>query len=188
MLARDGADAFSLAHGLEQVAPAYFRTDERWQQFEHWQREPQAAAPGQQYRHGTVGAVALDQQGNLAAATSTGGMTGKRWGRIGDSPLIGAGTYAANGVCAVSATGWGEFFIRASVARQICDRIAWKRQSVQAAADATIAEVGRLGGDGGVIALDRRGRIAFAMNSPGMFRGWISAGATARIAIFAEAK
>jgi beta-aspartyl-peptidase (threonine type) len=186
MLARDGADAFSREHGLEQVEPEYFRTEERWQQFLLWQREQRAGVVDfHAWRFGTVGAVALDRQGNLAAATSTGGMTGKRWGRIGDSPVIGAGTYAANGVCAVSATGWGEFFIRASVARQIGDRIAWKRQSVQAATDATIAEVGRMGGDGGVIALDARGRVAFAMNSPGMYRGWVSEGGQPRTAIYA---
>lgn len=189
MLARDGADAFSREHGLQQVEPEYFRTEERWQQFLGWQREQQAGVLDfRAYRFSTVGAVALDRQGNLAAATSTGGMTGKRWGRIGDSPVIGAGTYAANGSCAVSATGWGEFFIRASVARQICDRIAWKRQAVQAAADATMAEVGRMGGDGGVIALDRRGRTAFAMNSPGMYRGRVSEGGEPQTAIYADEK
>jgi beta-aspartyl-peptidase (threonine type) len=187
MLARDGADAFSRDHGLEQVEPEYFRTEERWQQFLTWQRERQAGIVDvRAWRFSTVGAVALDRQGNLAAATSTGGMTGKRWGRIGDSPVIGAGTYAANGICAVSATGWGEFFIRASVARQICDRIAWKRQSVQAAANATIGEVARLGGDGGVIAIDRRGRVAFALNSPGMYRGWVAEGCAAQTAIYAN--
>jgi L-asparaginase / beta-aspartyl-peptidase len=122
-----------------------------------------------------VGAVAIDVNGHLAAGTSTGGMTGKRWGRVGDSPLIGAGTYAADGNCAVSATGSGEYFIRVSAARQLCDRLAWLEVDVQAAADATIASVGEIGGDGGVIAMDGTGNIAFAMNSSGMYRGWVSA-------------
>ena len=118
--------------------------------------------------------MAIDVNGHVAAGTSTGGMTGKRWGRIGDSPVIGAGTYAADGNCAVSATGSGEFFIRASAARQLCDRIAWRGDGVQAAAAATIADIGDIGGDGGVIAMDGKGNIAFAMNSSGMYRGWVT--------------
>ena len=137
---------------------------------------------------GTVGAVAFDRQGHVAAATSTGGLTGKRWGRIGDSPIIGAGTYAADGICAVSATGTGEFFIRAAVARQLCDRIAWRHESVQSAADATIADVGSLGGDGGLIAMDAQGRVAFAMNVPGMYRGEVSSTRAPRTAIYAQEK
>jgi beta-aspartyl-peptidase (threonine type) len=192
MLAGEGADAYSVEHGLPQVDPSYFRTDRRWKELEEWRvqqgaangqarlRSPDAAAP-----LGTVGAVALDTQGHLAAGTSTGGITGKLWGRVGDSPIIGAGTYAVDGVCAVSATGTGEYFIRSSAARQVCDRVAWKREKVQAAADATIASIGAIGGDGGLIAMDATGRIAFAMNSPGMYRGSISSAASAKTAIYA---
>ena len=111
-------------------------------------------------------------------------MTGKRWGRVGDSPVIGAGTYAADGTCAVSATGSGEFFIRTSAARQLCDRIAWHGDSVQAAATATIADIGDIGGDGGVIALDGKGHIAFAMNSSGMYRGWVTSAQAPATAIY----
>jgi beta-aspartyl-peptidase (threonine type) len=187
MLAREGADQFSVEQGLEQVDPSYFRTEQRWQQLLDWRRD-NAALLGPTHSRGTVGAVALDVNGHLAAGTSTGGMTGKRWGRIGDSPVIGAGTYAVDGNCAVSATGSGEFFIRASAARQLCDRLAWLRIDVQAAADATIADIGTLGGDGGLIALDGGGRIAFAMNSSGMYRGWVSSTQPAGTAIYSSEK
>ena len=131
--------------------------------------------------------MALDQAGHVAAATSTGGMTGKRWGRIGDSPIIGAGTYARDGVCAVSATGSGEYFIRESAARQVCDRIAWKGQGVQQAGDDTIKSIGAIGGDGGLIAMDGQGRAAFSMNDLGMYRGAVSsAHPVAKTAIFAD--
>jgi beta-aspartyl-peptidase (threonine type) len=187
MLAREGADQFSVEQGLEQVDPSYFRTEQRWQQLLDWRRD-NAAVLDPTHSRGTVGAVALDVNGHLAAGTSTGGMTGKRWGRIGDSPVIGAGTYAADGNCAVSATGSGEFFIRASAARQLCDRLAWLRIDVQTAADATIADIGTLGGDGGLIALDGDGRIAFAMNSSGMYRGWVSSARPAGTAIYSSEK
>jgi beta-aspartyl-peptidase (threonine type) len=187
MLARDGADQFSVEQGLPQAPADYFRTEERWQQLLDWRRD-HAAELDRTHSRGTVGAVAIDVHGHLAAGTSTGGMTGKRWGRIGDSPLIGAGTYAADGTCAVSATGSGEFFIRASAARQICDRIAWHGETVQAAASATIANIGDLGGDGGVIAMDGSGRIAFAMNSSGMYRGWVTRTSPAATAIYSNDK
>ena len=187
MLARDGADQFSVEQGLEQVDPFYFRTERRWQELLDWQRDNTAALDPTHSR-GTVGAVAFDTSGHLAAGTSTGGTTGKRWGRIGDSPVIGAGTYAADGNCAVSATGSGEFFIRASAARQVCDRIAWQRTSAQAAADATIADIGSIGGDGGLIVMDGSGHIAFAMNARGMYRGWISSSAPAGTAIYSDEK
>jgi beta-aspartyl-peptidase (threonine type) len=173
MLAREGADRFSVEQGLTQVDPGYFRTEQRWQQLLDWRRD-NAKLLDPTHSRGTVGAVAIDVNGHMAAGTSTGGMTGKRWGRIGDSPLIGAGTYAADGNCAVSATGSGEFFIRASAARQLCDRIAWRGEDVQSAATATIADIGAIGGDGGVIAMDGKGNIAFAMNSSGMYRGWVT--------------
>jgi beta-aspartyl-peptidase (threonine type) len=113
-------------------------------------------------------------------------MTGKRWGRVGDSPVIGAGTYAADGTCAVSATGSGEYFIRASAARQLCDRIAWRNESVRQAARDTIANIGDIGGDGGVIAIDGAGTIAFAMNSTGMYRGWVTSAVPAGTAIYSD--
>jgi beta-aspartyl-peptidase (threonine type) len=184
LLSGAGADEFAREQGLEQADPDYFRTEQRWQQYLRW-RDGGTALIDRAHAYGTVGAVALDQAGHLAAATSTGGLTGKRWGRIGDSPVIGAGTYAEDGLCAISATGTGEFFIRASAARQVRDRMAWKRQRVQAAAEATIQDIAALGGDGGLIALDARGRIAFAMNSPGMYRGFVSSSSAARTAIFA---
>jgi beta-aspartyl-peptidase (threonine type) len=187
MLAREGADQFSVEQGLEQVDPSYFRTEQRWQQLLDWRRD-NAKLLDPTHSRGTVGAVALDVNGHLAAATSTGGMTGKRWGRIGDSPVIGAGTYAVDGNCAVSATGSGEYFIRASAARQVCDRIAWLKSDVQTASDAAIADVGAIGGDGGLIAMDGAGRIAFAMNSSGMYRGWVSSGLPAGTAIYSSEK
>lgn len=185
MLAGPGADRFSVEQGLEQVDPAYFKTDERWQQLLAW-RKKTAAAIDRTHLFGTVGAVALDQQGNLAAATSTGGMTGKRWGRVGDSPIIGAGTYAKNGQCAVSATGSGEYFIRESAARQLCDRVAWHGQTLADAAQSTIDAVGSIGGDGGLIAMGVDGVPAFAINDLGMYRGRISAGTTPQTAMFAD--
>lgn len=185
MLARDGADQFSVEQGLPQVAPDYFRTEERWQQLLEWRRD-NAKLLDPTHSRGTVGAVAIDVHGHVAAGTSTGGMTGKRWGRIGDSPVIGAGTYAADGNCAVSATGSGEYFIRASAARQLCDRIAWHGESVQAAAAATVANIGDIGGDGGMIAIDGAGHIAFAMNTSGMYRGWVTSAAAAATAIYSN--
>jgi beta-aspartyl-peptidase (threonine type) len=185
MLARDGADRFAAQQGLPQASPDYFRSDERWQQLLDWRRD-HAAELDRTHSRGTVGAVAIDVRGHLAAATSTGGMTGKRWGRIGDSPLIGAGTYAADGTCAVSATGSGEYFIRASAARQLCDRIAWHGEGVQSAASATIADIAGIGGDGGVVAMDGAGRIAYAMNTSGMYRGWVTSRQPARTAIYSN--
>jgi L-asparaginase / beta-aspartyl-peptidase len=187
MLASAGADAFSLQQGLEQVEPGYFRTEERWQQFLQW-RDKSGALPDRTHAYGTVGAVALDQAGHLAAATSTGGTTGKRWGRVGDSPIIGAGTYAEDKICAVSATGDGEFFIRASTARQLRDRMAWHGEGVQAAADNTIADIGTLGGEGAILAMDAQGHVAFAMNSSGMYRGSIGSSSPAHTAIYATEK
>jgi len=185
MMARDGADQFSVEQGLPQAPPEYFRTEERWQQLLDWRRD-HAAELDRTHSRGTVGAVAIDVNGHVSAGTSTGGMTGKRWGRIGDSPVIGAGTYAADGTCAVSATGSGEYFIRASAARQLCDRIAWHAEGVQSAAAATIADIGRMGGDGGIIAMDGAGHIAFAMNTSGMYRGWVTSALPAATAIYSN--
>jgi beta-aspartyl-peptidase (threonine type) len=186
MLAREGADQFSKEMGLEQAPPEYFYTEDRWKQLLAW-RKDQHAMLDPTHLFGTVGAVALDQKGHVAAATSTGGMTGKRWGRIGDSPIIGAGTYARDGDCAVSATGSGEYFIRETAARQVCDRVAWKGETIQQAADGTMASITKIGGDGGLIAIDGQGRAAFGMNDLGMYRGAISSAApTPRTAIYAD--
>ncbi|WP_292050606.1 MULTISPECIES: isoaspartyl peptidase/L-asparaginase family protein [unclassified Brevundimonas] len=213
MLIGEGAEVFADSIGLEKVAPAYYFTESRWQALERALRgrgeaippRPEGAppapavsgpaaplafnlheAPLDERKFGTVGAVALDRQGRIAAATSTGGTTGKRWGRVGDVPVIGAGTYASNAEgCAVSATGAGEYFIRATVARDICHGTA-SGMSLKQAADAEIAEVGRLGGDGGVIAVAPDGTIAFSMNTSGMYRGAVSSHAQPRVAIYAD--
>lgn len=184
-LAGAAADGFARAHGLAQVPNSHFITPARRKMLDAM-REGATAGFDLHLRFGTVGAVARDRAGNLAAATSTGGLTGKAPGRIGDSPIIGAGTVAENGACAVSATGSGEIFIRARAAGQICDRIRFGRQSAKAAAEAVITDVGRLGGDGGVIVVDARGRIAFAMNSPGMYRASVTAGSQPVVKIFAD--
>jgi beta-aspartyl-peptidase (threonine type) len=185
MLTGAGADAFSVEKGLEQVDPSYFRTDERWQQYQDWLKDPNAMLRDRTHAYGTVGAVALDQSGHLAAATSTGGLTGKRWGRVGDSPIIGAGTYAEDRACAVSATGSGEFFIRSSAARQVRDRMVWNHEAVQAAADSTIKDIGGIGGDGALLVMDAHGHVAFAMNTPGMYRGQVGSNTAAQTAIYA---
>ena len=225
MMTGAGADAFAASVGLEQAPPSWFFTQRRWDQLvaaltergdpipplpEGVETTPGAMAEAQppldERKFGTVGAVALDRQGRLAAGTSTGGMTAKRWGRVGDAPVIGAGTYASNADgCAVSATGSGEYFIRATVARDICARIANSTydpgfnpcagadicvssvtRADVAAARAEIAEVGALGGDGGVIVMSADGQSVFAMNTEGMYRGRISASEPAAVAIYAD--
>ena len=163
-----GADAFSAAQGLEQVDNGYFTTERRR---EALQRVLESRARTAADRHGTVGAVALDRSGMLAAATSTGGMTAKAAGRVGDSPLIGAATYAQDGICAVSATGHGEYFIRVGVAKTICSRIELAGDSLEGAAETALGEVAALGGDGGVIVMGGEGEVAFVFNSEGMYRG-----------------
>jgi beta-aspartyl-peptidase (threonine type) len=170
MLAGVGADEFALEQGLTPVPNGYFATERRRLELERYlQGQPGA---GEESLMGTVGAVALDSGGNLAAGTSTGGMTGKRWGRVGDSPIIGAGTYAANDCCAVSATGHGEFFIRAMVAHEIASLVRYRGLGVVEAADEVVmGQLVRLGGSGGVIAVGRDGSIAMPFNSPGMLRG-----------------
>jgi beta-aspartyl-peptidase (threonine type) len=208
MLTGEGAEAFARSQDLEIVEPGFFFTERRWRALEREltnrgepipPRPPGAPAPNaahdpapDDHQFGTVGVVALDSRGNIAAGTSTGGTTGKRWGRVGDTPVIGAGTYAQNGVCGVSATGTGEFFIRVGVARAICARMELDGESAQEAADQVIAEVGAtLGndgaaGDGGVIVLDGRGRHAWAMNTSGMYRAWLEADGEPVIYIFAD--
>jgi beta-aspartyl-peptidase (threonine type) len=235
MLIGQGADAFAASVGLEQVPPSYFFTERRWQglvklltdQHQPIPDRPEGAPPApaqgmaandpsapplNERKFGTVGAVALDSQGHLAAGTSTGGTNGKRWGRVGDVPVIGAGTYASNrDGCAVSATGDGEYFIRATVARDICARMATIREEQSRpsaacadagpdevcladpvrrdmlAAEAEIAEANDLGGKGGVITMRDDGLVYFAMSTSGMYRGEISADApTPRVAIYAD--
>ena len=170
MLAGAGADEFALAQGIEPVPNDYFATERRRLELERHLRGD--ADTGDEAVLGTVGAVALDPYGNLAAATSTGGMTGKKWGRVGDSPIIGAGTYAANDCCAVSATGHGEYFIRAAVAHEIASLVRYRGMGVREAADEVVMkQLVKLGGSGGVIAVGRDGSIAMPFNSPGMLRG-----------------
>lgn len=191
MLSGAGAEAFAQSQGLEFIEADWFITDFR---FEQWQGMQQAQSnqdpaltqdPAPWYS--TVGAVALDQMGNLAAGTSTGGMTNKRFGRIGDSPIIGAGTYADNESCAVSATGHGEFFIRYVVAYDICARMRYQGVSLTQAADAVVHDVlAKAGGDGGVIAMDRTGHIAMPFNTEGMYRASIDVDGQMTIAIYGD--
>lgn len=170
MLAGPGAEEFALEQGMTPVPNSHFITERRQRELQkHLAR---LAAAGEESLMGTVGAVALDQHGNLAAATSTGGTTGKRYGRVGDSPIIGAGTYAANDCCAVSATGHGEYFIRAAVAHEIASLMRYRGLDVAATADEVVMrQLVRLGGEGGVIAIGRDGTIALPFNSAGMLRG-----------------
>lgn len=182
MLAGIGAEDFARTRGLALVAPEYFRTEVRWREL---QQVRDRERRGQAIDHfGTVGAVALDAQGRLAAATSTGGMTGKRWGRIGDAPVIGAGTYA-NAACAMSGTGWGEFYLRTAAAHAVCMRVASMRQPVADAADEVInREIPELGGSGGAIVLGADGSLEMPFNTDGMYRGWIGADAVPHVAIW----
>jgi L-asparaginase / beta-aspartyl-peptidase len=171
LLVGAGAEEFALEEGFVPVANDYFQTDERRQQLEYVRRGQQVseliASP-----QGTVGAVALDCTGNLAAATSTGGMTNKHSGRVGDSPIIGAGTYAKNGVCAVSATGHGEYFMRAVAAYHICNAMEYRGLTLgDAAREMLHAILPSLGGQGGVIAVDASGQVVMDFSSEGMFRG-----------------
>jgi beta-aspartyl-peptidase (threonine type) len=172
LLAGEGAEEFALEQGVSLVPGSYFFTERRWKQLEEAQKSEQTASLDEDIGYfGTVGAVARDRSGNLAAATSTGGMTNKRWGRIGDSPIIGAGTYADNATCAVSATGSGEYFMRAVVAHEICARVRFSGVSAaQAARDVIHGRLKDIGGDGGVIVVDGRGALALEFNTEGMFR------------------
>ena len=190
MMAGRGAEDFAKANGIALVEPAYFRTERRWQQLQKALAEEKAgvahADPETAKHFGTVGAVALDRSGHLAAGTSTGGMTNKRFGRIGDSPVIGAGTYAdAN--CAVSGTGWGEFYLRTVAAHSICMRVGLLKQPLaEAAAQVINKDIPKLGGDGGAIALAADGSMAMPFNTDGMFRAWVGADGVAHVAIYAD--
>jgi beta-aspartyl-peptidase (threonine type) len=210
MLMGEGADTFAASVGLEQVDPSFFFTERRWQGLLRTLRQqnlpiperPAGAPPAprqgaelvdqpgmpplNEHKFGTVGAVALDSQGHLAAGTSTGGTNAKQWGRVGDAPIIGAGTYASNADgCAVSATGTGEYFIRSTVARDICTRT-HAGNTAQQAAEAEIADVGSIGGDGGVVVMALDGVPGFAMNTSGMYRGSISSEHPAEVAIYGD--
>jgi beta-aspartyl-peptidase (threonine type) len=185
MLAGAGAEDFAATCGFSFVPQSYFYTPERWQQLERIRAGDLKLSALTISHVGTVGAVALDAAGRLAAATSTGGMTGKRYQRIGDSPIIGAGTYADNRSCAVSATGHGEMFIRAAVAHDICSRMRFGgRGLAQAVREVVLEELPSLGGEGGVIAIDPQGEIAMEFNSEGMFRAGRRAGEELQIAIY----
>ncbi|HEX2535023.1 MAG TPA: isoaspartyl peptidase/L-asparaginase [Chitinophagaceae bacterium] len=188
MMIGRGAEQFAEQQGLEIVDPSYFRTEERWQGLQRVKQEDSARQEldhgnqktglkqpeNRDSKYGTVGAVALDRQGNLAAATSTGGMTNKRFGRVGDAPIIGAGTYASNRTCAISCTGWGEYFIRLAVAKTVSDMMEYGRYPLERATGEMIGkQVPALGGDGGLIAVDKDGNIAMPFNTEGMYRGYI---------------
>jgi beta-aspartyl-peptidase (threonine type) len=178
MMVGEGAETFARENGADFVEQKYFYTNERWDALEKMKAAEKSGGRGKQFiisdqdRHGTVGAVALDRDGNLAAATSTGGTTNKRAGRVGDSPVIGGGTYANNATCAVSATGDGEYFIRATVGHDISALMEYRGMSLKEAADAVLDKVAKLGGSGGLIAIDRQGNIALPFNTSGMYRGY----------------
>ena len=185
MLSREGADRFSVEQGLEQADPAYFATPERRRQLDEMKAN-KLSSFDVDLKYGTVGAVAVDQSGHVAAATSTGGLTGKRWGRIGDSPIIGAGTYADDRACAVSATGAGEFFIREGVAHEICARVRFARENIVKAANTVMADIKALGGSGGVIVVSPSGEGGWSFNTPGMHRGRISSTSAAEVALYGD--
>lgn len=180
MLISEGANAFAREVGLEMVEPSYFRTEERWQQLQKQLQEEksatQTAVPRDAHEWSTVGAVAIDKAGVLAAGTSTGGMSNKRFGRVGDSPIIGAGTYADNEACAVSCTGHGEYFIRYAVSHSIAALMKYKQLSVKVAAEKVINDTLKTaGGEGACIALDANKNFAMSYNSEGLYRGYITA-------------
>lgn len=206
LLSGAGADEFSVYAGLEQVPPSFFFTERRWQSLlKELKKEglpipprPEGAPappekpiteiePPDAHKFGTVGVVALDRNGDIAAGTSTGGTQAKRWGRVGDSPLIGAGTYASNHSCAVSATGTGEYFIRLTVARTICALVEYKGMKLQAAVDEVIQkELTALHGDGGVIAIAPDGQMAWSFNTSGMYRAKLAEGGRLEVGIYSD--
>ena len=197
MMTGEGAETFAAQKGLELVDPKYFHTDERWQQLQRVKEAEKSPPPKQskfekgsrpfeEHKFGTVGAVALDRAGNLGAGTSTGGMTNKRFGRVGDSPIIGAGTYADNETCGVSCTGDGEYFIRASVAHEVSSRMRHARESVERAAAGALESVGKMGGTGGLIALDRHGNFTMPFNTSGMYRGVVGPDGRPRVLIYRD--
>jgi beta-aspartyl-peptidase (threonine type) len=191
LLVGEGALAFCRDHGLIFAEPEYFATESRWAALQETLARRARGIPDERdgddsRRHGTVGAVARDCRGNLAAATSTGGMTGKLPGRVGDCPIIGAGTFADNAACAVSATGDGEFFIRFGVAHEVAARIRHRGDTLAEAAGAVIAELGRIGGSGGLVAVGYDGALALPFNCSGMYRGFVRADGIIHTAIYDE--
>lgn len=200
MMVGEGAEAFAKQQGVEFVDPSYFKTEERWKQLEAAKKREEEAK-GQKsksnlydestllddHKFGTVGCAALDKAGNLAAATTTGGTTNKKFGRVGDSPIIGAGTYANNKTCAVSATGTGEYFIRAVVAHDISALMEYKGMTLKDAADEVVMnKLVKMGGDGGVIAIDKDGNIAMPFNTSGMYRAYVDEKGNAVVKIYKE--
>jgi L-asparaginase / beta-aspartyl-peptidase len=198
MLVREGAEFFARQNGIELVDPSYFYTESRFEALKKAKEEEKITLDhngkttfydpmSKNHKFGTVGCAALDKNGNLAAGTSTGGMTNKRWGRVGDSPIIGAGTYANNATCAVSATGWGEFFIRGVVAHDISALMEYKGLSLQEAAQEVIQKkIPALGGDGGIIAIDKEGNMAMEFNTSGMYRATMDSNGKLTIGIYKE--
>ena len=199
MMVGDGAEAFAKQQGgVTFVDPKYFFTEERWQQLERRREEEKKKKPLKtsalerdgllldEKKFGTVGAVCLDKAGNLSAGTSTGGMTYKRFGRVGDSPVIGAGTYADNQSCAVSCTGDGEYFIRSVVAHDIAARMLYGGKSLKEAAAGAVEKVGKLGGGGGLVAIDHAGNFAMPFNTSGMYRGSIGPEGKPNVQIYKE--
>lgn len=174
MMIGDGAEEFAKQNDLEMVENEYFITKERWESYQKALKREEEKKKIE--KHGTVGAVALDKSGNIAAGTSTGGMMMKKFGRVGDAPIIGAGTYANNNTCGVSATGHGEYFIRIGVAKDISSLMEYKGMKLVDASEAVIKKVGNLGGTGGVIALDKNGNVAMPFNTEGMYRGYYMSG------------
>lgn len=172
LLSGKGASKFAQEQGLQIVDDSYFFTQKRWDYLQRILKKEQKMT--QSDRHGTVGCVALDKDGNLAAGTSTGGMTNKRFGRIGDSPIIGAGTYADNSTCAVSCTGHGEFFIRLGVAKDISAMMEYQGVSLETATDKIIDKLNKIGGTGGLISIDKNGEVVMKMNTSRMYRGFIN--------------
>jgi len=180
IMAGEGAEAFAKEHGVELVDQEYFFTQERWDALQKAKAAEKAGGNGDkkfylsdQDLHGTVGAVALDRNGNLAAATSTGGKTNKLAGRVGDTPIIGGGTYANNATCAVSGTGDGEFFIMATAGHDVSALMEYSRKTVEEAGIAVINKIGKLGGTGGLIAIDKTGKTTLPFNTSGMYRGYV---------------
>jgi beta-aspartyl-peptidase (threonine type) len=186
MLCGKGAEDFAAEQGLELVAPDYFFTQSRWDAYLKIKAH-QDSVENMDKKHGTVGCVALDMFGNLAAATSTGGMTLKKYGRIGDSPVIGAGTYADNTTCAISATGHGEFFIRNVVAYDISALMKYKGLTLAEAAEQVVmTKLKNQGAKGGIIGVDSKGNLVMPFNTPGMFRGYIKSGGETKVALFGD--
>ena len=198
MMVGDGADKFAKEVGLTIVDPKYYWTKERWDGLQQAIKEDSTKAvldhgskksmllgtKNHDYKFGTVGCVALDNAGNRAAGTSTGGMTNKKYGRVGDAPIIGAGTYCNNETAGISCTGWGEFYIRNVVAKTISDLMEYKGLSVAEASKIALDKVGKMGGDGGLIALDRKGNMAMPFNTEGMYRGTITADGKVDVQIY----